>query len=366
MKPTIAEQAAREAVVKEVQQVVHDTLPGHTLELFGSQRTGLAVATSDIDLRLRPPAYIRDDSDAEKAPRMAVRKNLVRMLQHKLLPKLQNDPSFILCVFRYARYPLISLQHRGSGLDIQIVLANDTALARERVKRYLTEIPSLGAVYTLVRTMLEVRRLSDVFAGGLGSYSIFMMIVASLKHDARLRPDDAARSLLSFLDFYSKLDTYKVAVSVDPPTFFNKRLSAFRKAKPSQRHVSDFSVAASDVQPFVDDVVCRVAHSPDPKSNSTAQVLQGQDQMSITDRMQPYLLCLQDPADAFNDLGRKGYAIKHIQRTIKALHEELATYMYRNKSGSVIAPLVGSSYTMFAGRRSKIEGYGRTCARAAA
>lgn len=77
-----------------------------------------------------------------------------------------------------------------------------------------------------------------------------------------------------------------------------------------------------------------------------------------TDPAQPYLLCLQDPADATNDLGKKGFGIKHIQATFQAIEKELRKNIQDNQKTSLLAPLVGCSYALFKDRREKLEDYG--------
>ena len=78
------------------------------------------------------------------------------------------------------------------------------------------------------------------------------------------------------------------------------------------------------------------------------------------DPAQPYLLCLQDPADATNDLGRKGFSIKHVQATFRAIEKELKKNIQDNQKTSLLAPLVGCSYALFKDRREKLEDYGET------
>lgn len=83
----------------------------------------------------------------------------------------------------------------------------------------------------------------------------------------------------------------------------------------------------------------------------------------MTDLTQPYLLCLQDPADPLNDLGRKGFGIKHIKETIRALELTTRKRVESNEAGSILAPLVGGSYALYQARRVKLEEYGHEISR---
>ena len=113
------------------------------------------------------------------------------------------------------------MHDRQSGLDVQIVLANDTSASRAIMKGYMEEYPQLRQIYYVVKTTFDVRGLSDVFRGGFGSYSLFMMVVASLRHKPHAR-NDAAGGLLNFLKFWAEFDTREQGVSIEPVCFYNK------------------------------------------------------------------------------------------------------------------------------------------------
>lgn len=153
----------------------------------------------------------------EPAQRKKLRKDLDE-LYHKYLRKNQ---AYVLSMIRNARYPLISLQHKASGQDVQIVLSNDTSVSRKIMQGYMDEYPYLAQLYSVVKTMLDLRGLSDVFRGGFGSYSLFMMIVASLRHMPHPR-NDAAGGLIHFLKFYSDFETKKHGISIEPTLLFDK------------------------------------------------------------------------------------------------------------------------------------------------
>lgn len=71
------------------------------------------------------------------------------------------------------------------------------------------------------------------------------------------------------------------------------------------------------------------------------------------------MLCLRDPADDTNDLGRKGIAIKHIQATFAHLHSQLVDDIKKNTRPSLLGPLVGPSYMLNYKPREKLQEYGR-------
>lgn len=201
--------------------------PDYVLEVFGSERTGLALALSDIDLLLIRRGSIEDEAVSNNRSTREERVELLRELYRirknvfKRYKNQQAAPKYNQVELLYARYPLISVRDRPSGLDLQIVWSTDTTKQREVVQHYLMEYPYLRQVYAVVRTLFEQRELSNVFIGGFGSYSIFMMIVASLQQQDNKRKD-AAGALLNFLYYWGYFKTDAHGVSIDPPEYFDK------------------------------------------------------------------------------------------------------------------------------------------------
>lgn len=223
-KPNRTEAVARRHVIEQVRKHVLEALPHFTLEVIGSERTGVALATSDIDLRLMPP------HPGDKLPPPSRVRYLLLNKLRKVREKLTSHSSYQSIELFHARYPLISMRDRATGLDIQIVLSNDSSASRNLMQQYMDEYPYLLQVYTVVKTMFDTRGLSDVYRGGFGSYSIFMMIVASLKHFPDHTPD-AAGALETFLRFWSIVDTSTHGVSIEPAVLFNKSEEPVMTAK---------------------------------------------------------------------------------------------------------------------------------------
>ena len=86
---------------------------------------------------------------------------------------------------------------------------------------YMEQYPYLRQLYYVVKTAFDVHGLSDVFRGGFGSYSLFMMVVASIRHNPHPR-NDAAGGLINFLKFWCDFDTRKHGISIEPIEVFDK------------------------------------------------------------------------------------------------------------------------------------------------
>ncbi|KAK3062618.1 hypothetical protein LTR53_019280, partial [Teratosphaeriaceae sp. CCFEE 6253] len=135
-------------------------------ELFGSESTGLSLATSDLDIRLYDPTYTRDPDSSSPYDETYthIGRPMRRLAQH-----LRRHKDYICVIFRWSKFPIINAQHRATGLDIQIVSSPSTAGQQAVTTRYLAELPHLRALFFVVRSMLGTRGLIDVFNGGLGS-----------------------------------------------------------------------------------------------------------------------------------------------------------------------------------------------------
>ncbi|EUC49565.1 hypothetical protein COCMIDRAFT_84282 [Bipolaris oryzae ATCC 44560] len=315
--PKDYERTARQHVIQQVRSHVKEVSPKYDVQVFGSERNGVAFATSDIDFRLMQPSWVADPEIDRLPPPKKEQSRRLSVLLALFHRNFKNHQSYFLSTLRHARYPLITAQDRNSGIDVQIVLSNDTSMSTAMMKQYMDEIPYLRKLYYVVKTIFAIRGLSDVFRGGFGSYSIFMMLVASIKHAPHER-QDAAGALLNFLSFYRDFDTTKNGISIDPVELFDK---------------TQHPVVTKPVKEKLD-----------------------------TGKMKPlpaYMLCLRDPADETNDLGRKGIAIKHVQATFAHLHSQLVNDIKKKTRPSLLGPLVGPSYMLNYKPREKLQEYGR-------
>ena len=329
MECTPLESVARTSLIEELTQLV--TVHAGTkvnVETFGSQELGIATVLSDIDVRI---SFREGGSD----PRQLLRR--MSTVEYALM----QHPDYMLVSLRAAKYPIINAQHKHTGIDIQIVSAPDTNAQREAMEHYLQTIPHLRSVYMVLKTALGIRGLVDVFNGGIGSYGLFMMLAASLQRPHKDPPKSAAACLLRFLDFYSDLDMGKYAVSVSPPKLFKKH-SVFTTSTKS--HIDAARRRGDDIR--------------------SAQWAIGQTRI-----YQPYLFCLQDPANPLNDLGRKSNAIKHLQTTIRVFRNTLRKCIEECfptvpvelpwKDGSMLLPLVGRCHEIYRDRRLRAQKQGQ-------
>lgn len=339
MRLSPREEAASELVISDVNSVAQNKPKIRTMSLLGSRSTGLATPTSDFDFSLTetvslPGGWIipssEDSASQSLSSRRQIKRKAVKALK-ELRRHFQSSKMFRNTgLVEYARVPIIRSTHVATGLDVQIQTMARYQDSREHTIAYLSEFPSLRPLYIMLRYCLEMRDLTTVYEGGLGSYTLLMMIVTALKHSSgKFAPNDLGGQLLHVLDFYSKADLYKVGFSINPPRIFKKR-----KGRVS--------------------LATREAHFDNPQLN-------GIDKMQNFYPRKPYLLCLQDPANDLNDLGKNAYAIKHIQATFYQAQKDIRdilngkTKLEKGKIPTHLNHLVRADYRAFEVRRSRIE-----------
>ena len=333
MRPNPAEEEAAWLIVEHAYETIERSMQKVGLSIFGSRSTGLATPLSDIDLSL--PLLRSIGPGILKAWRPSR-----RMCENKIVPILKDAQKYLRAckLFRDvkivpARVPIIKATHQPSDLTVQIQVTPPRFTPQDTTTALLEELPALRPLYILLRYSLDIRDLTTVLEGGLGSYSLLMMIATALKHSrGAYDSSDLAGQLLYVLGFYSSADLYKHGFSASPPRMFEN----------------------SEKGQLI---------------GGNSQILQGDPQLkgiqSIVnkrDARQPYLLSLQDPAEFSNDLGKKAYAIKHIQSTFDKARSEIMSALDREQSEihveggrSFLDPLVRANYTSFEERRRQVE-----------
>jgi non-canonical poly(A) RNA polymerase PAPD5/7 len=137
-----------------------------------------------------------------------------------------------------------------------------------------------------------------------------MMVVAALTRrgtPAHIHESTSAQ-LLHFLSFWSTFDMQNYGM-----TLYSSEIGDM-KAKPFRKINLD-TVSQAERHQNMQAALRR-----------TDWMRAGQYRLGVLRPRQPYLLCLQDPALATNDLGGNCHAIKHMQETIRAMHRDLVRH----------------------------------------
>ena len=331
MRLTPAEEVASRLVFTDLKETLEKQC---RIELLGSRRTGLATPQSDIDISASF-RYCRDYSTRRKPSGgdPARRMNL-DLLSH-VRNKLSKSDSFQSILLIRGRIPIICAKHIATCLDVQVQGPIKFDVKREMIEDYIRELPYLRPLYIAIRHCLIMRDLAASSKGGLGAYTLLMMIVRALKSsETDLVLLTPAEQFLHVLKFWSSCDTYHYGYSVDPPATFEK------KGIEQDRSTENTSITdASDPQ------------------------LLGLASIQTIQPLRPYLLCLQDPADHLNDLGKNADDIKHVQQTLLTIRDRMIhpTGFKRplakdfHWQTSLLAVALQANYLHFEHQRSRVE-----------
>ncbi|KLJ10611.1 hypothetical protein EMPG_09875 [Blastomyces silverae] len=330
--------------------------------LIGSQRTGMALPHSTVDLFVPIKDLEREEGgrgpSATRPKMVQARLKRLREMEHIL----KNSQTLSNVTLRRDRDPTLSAVHVATGLQVQFQCGPSPPASLDFILNYRAEFPTLRALFIVLRMLLETRGLFGGTDGGMHPYLLTMMIVAALKiREGKYQRDNVGGQLLHVLEVYIDTDFTRYGVSVEPPGLFDKWLSV--------REVRNEYGG-----------VIRLHHP----------YLRGQRSISKRSFSPPSygMLSLQDPSDFMNDVGRTCFVMPEVKQLFKATHHDLkariksegkpSTAQQQDKdavigsnenkhSGSILSLALGANYHDFERFRDRIlvdasltEGHVRT------
>ncbi|KAJ7544154.1 hypothetical protein O6H91_09G066300 [Diphasiastrum complanatum] len=210
-RPSPDAQACAEAAIECVREGVKQLWPGADIEVFGSFATGLCLPHSDIDIVVMnaSPSEILESTLAGGKPAAILIRKLAAALREK-------DWCYSVITIHTASMPVIKLRCNppegkvadrilrssvavditidekscvtgGKGKKVMIPKAEATksihngVSTRKYVIERLQQIPALAPLVLLMKSYLHHRGLNDVYTGGLGSFSLTLMLVFYLE-----------------------------------------------------------------------------------------------------------------------------------------------------------------------------------------
>jgi len=196
MVPSPEEHRMRVGVVERIEDCIKFIWPAAKVHIFGSFKTGLYLPTSDIDLVVV--------GRWEALP--------LRTLERALLDRKIADPA-TLKVLDKASVPIIKLTDKDTKIkvDISFNMANGLKSV-ELVKMYKKQFPSLQKLICVLKQFLLQRDLNEVFTGGLSSYCLILMVVSFLQLHPRSDSADPTANLgvllMEFFELYGRNFNY--------------------------------------------------------------------------------------------------------------------------------------------------------------
>ncbi|RVX74785.1 hypothetical protein B0A52_01062 [Exophiala mesophila] len=284
------EHKAAEMALQDLETVVKDFDQHLEVHLIGSRATDIADPLSDLDANVCLP----EDPYSSK-PRMTS-DHIIDALEAKIVnwPSTHQGlpcPIELISHVRKALVPILSCRHTPTGLSVEIQSTPRTFDSTLWVTSVINEFPTLPALFKVLRQTLLIRGLNDGARGGLTSYPLLNMIVASLSMSEHKTPaDNAGMQLMDFLDMYCEIDLDKTGVSIRPLGYF-----------PKQEPAGQSSFAAGS---YLDE-------------------LEGQAVIRRRAKRFNHILAFQDPLDPVNNIARKATRMRDVQETLIWLRHQL-------------------------------------------
>ena len=358
MTSTPEEQAVTAALFTELKGVIEAVLSKSTAQLIGSRSSGLAMPLSDIDINVSEIGQ----SPGSSLPLTAKSRNEIKRNSEQTLLKIRHGlaaqaPDFTVTEhILKARIPLLNGFHVPTGIKFQIQSGPEN-LQNDYILSILPEFPSTRPLFFVLKHALDMRDLSDGSTGGTGSYTLLIMILASLKFNQYKRPRlerSCSVDLIDFLDFWSNHDCRHTAVTIEPfldfvPKWHPENLEGL-PSNPNHQKASFLAKFPSATETDFSD----------------------RRWVSRANARAPWLLCLQEPLEPRNDVGSHVILIKHVQTLFSSMSKQLQASMFAyellspqfrltypgNQNRGVMGYMLNGDYSEFESEREAVKRFG--------
>lgn len=285
MSPRPEEEKMRMEVVDRIKKVIMDLWPSAKVQVFGSFSTGLYLPTSDIDLVVFGNWETLPLWTLEEALR---KRNIADENSVKVLDK--------------ATVPIIKLTDAYTEVKVDISFNVQSGInAATLIKDFKKKFPVLPYLVLVLKQFLLQRELNEVFTGGIGSYSLFLMAVSFLqlhyREDVGSPNSNMGVQLIEFFELYGR---------------------HFNYLKTGIRIKDGGSYVAKD------------------------EVLKG-----MLDGYRPSMLYIEDPLQPGNDVGRSSYGAMQVKQAFDYAYDVLshavspiAKHYPNNKSESILGRII--------------------------
>ncbi|KAM9765684.1 terminal nucleotidyltransferase 4B [Menidia menidia] len=285
ISPRPEEEKMRLEVVDRIKGVIYGLWPSAEVQVFGSFSTGLYLPTSDIDLVVFGKWETLPLWTLEEALR---KRNVADENSIKVLDK--------------ATVPIIKLTDSFTEVKVDISFNVKSGVKAARlIKEFKEKYPVLPYLVLVLKQFLLQRDLNEVFTGGIGSYSLFLMAVSFLQLHYR---DDVCSPninigvlLIEFFELYGR--------------HFNYLKTGIR----------------------IKDGGCYVAKD--------------EVQKNMMDGYRPSMLYIEDPLQPDNDVGRSSYGAMQVKQAFDYAYvvlshavSPIAKYYPNNETESILGRII--------------------------
>jgi non-canonical poly(A) RNA polymerase PAPD5/7 len=191
MQPTESERKERKGLVQRIKKITKNLWPQADVFVFGSFETGLWLPNSDVDIVV----LTYDDTPSEE---------LIKTLAKGEILEMADEMDLITS----ATVPILKFKDRVTEIYVDVCFNTENGVqGAEIVKALLAKYPEAKYLVCVFKYFLKQRALNDTYSGGIGSFLLFCMVIASIQqHPSRLNnPQHFHRYILShYLVFFLK------------------------------------------------------------------------------------------------------------------------------------------------------------------
>ncbi|XP_077165891.1 terminal nucleotidyltransferase 4B [Paroedura picta] len=285
MSPRSEEERMRMEVVNRIENVIKELWPNAEVQIFGSFKTGLYLPTSDIDLVV-----------------FGKWENLPLWTLEEALRKHNVADENSVKVLDKATVPIIKLTDSSTEVKVDISFnVRNGVKAAHLIADFIKKYPVLPYLVLVLKQFLLQRDLNEVFTGGIGSYSLFLMAVSFLqlhpREDACTPNANYGVLLIEFFELYGRHFNYlKTGIRIKDGGSY---------------------VAKDEVQ------------------------------KNMLDGYRPSMLYIEDPLQPGNDVGRSSYGAMQVKQAFDYAYvvlshavSPIAKYYPNNESESILGRII--------------------------
>lgn len=222
----------RESALNRLRGIVRETCGSCCkLKIFGSVASGTDLKTSDLDIVVESnphvePLTLLDVLESKlckfvkgKASKTEIVKSAGATCDDSRLSTdaTSNDDSSLLVAIRRAKIPLLKVDKRLWGVDLDISFNSTEGLTNTRFVKGLVDRPDLKPLQMLVRMVKlwrDARSLPDASCYGLGSFAWLLMATFALQSSENSNKCSSETALRTFFTCFVNFDYLNTAVCV--------------------------------------------------------------------------------------------------------------------------------------------------------
>ncbi|KAK4553616.1 hypothetical protein LTR86_009412 [Recurvomyces mirabilis] len=253
VRPYEYEESVRQALITRIQKAVRTSpargAPNVEILCFGSFAAGLYLPTADMDLVAVTRQYMKGGYPAFGQSNKEMRKVSEHLTRYNIADSIS------MRVISKAKVPIIKFDDLETGIHVDVSFENDSGLkANETFRQWKADYPAMPVLVVLIKQLLAMRNLNEVYLGGIGGFTIICMVVSMMQLMPEIQSGAMKAELhygellMHFLDLYgNRFDVRTVGIRMSPPGYFDKIENPMPRQNNERLTIEDPNNAANDI-----------------------------------------------------------------------------------------------------------------------